>query len=199
MTDAPANLDLNFVHAMLDRLEGRLCVDRSRIYATGLSDGALFTSRGCPYRCTYCHEVFEKGFVTDYPLTIRHKDGNLTDVLMTGNQGAQTAHLAKHGTSFHAVGPDGAAINRRGGWLQPRQTSRGRRERTVQGLTRRRAATRRRPPRRKRRKKRFRRSLITSGKPLWRIPAPARESRPSSSIRARMSSGRAGISPEPCT
>ncbi len=24
--------------------------------------GALFTSRGCPYRCTYCHEVFEKGF-----------------------------------------------------------------------------------------------------------------------------------------
>jgi len=22
----------------------------------------LFTSRGCPYRCTYCHEVFEKGF-----------------------------------------------------------------------------------------------------------------------------------------
>jgi radical SAM superfamily enzyme YgiQ (UPF0313 family) len=23
---------------------------------------ALFTSRGCPYRCTYCHEVFKKGF-----------------------------------------------------------------------------------------------------------------------------------------
>src|SRR4029453_8917919 len=26
-------------------------------------------------------EAFEKGFVTDYPLTIRHKDGRLTDVL----------------------------------------------------------------------------------------------------------------------
>ena len=26
-------------------------------------------------------EVFDKGFVTDYPLTIRHRDGNLTDVL----------------------------------------------------------------------------------------------------------------------
>jgi PAS domain S-box-containing protein len=26
-------------------------------------------------------QVFEKGFVTDYPLTIRHKDGGLTDVL----------------------------------------------------------------------------------------------------------------------
>mgnify|MGYP003917212987 CR=1 FL=1 len=25
--------------------------------------------------------VFEEGFVTDYPLTIRHKDGKLTDVL----------------------------------------------------------------------------------------------------------------------
>ncbi len=22
----------------------------------------IFSSRGCPYRCTYCHEVFEKGF-----------------------------------------------------------------------------------------------------------------------------------------
>ncbi len=26
-------------------------------------------------------EVFERGFVSDYPLTIKHKDGNLTDVL----------------------------------------------------------------------------------------------------------------------
>src|SRR3989304_4623823 len=26
-------------------------------------------------------QVFAKGFVTDYPLTIRHKDGGLTDVL----------------------------------------------------------------------------------------------------------------------
>ncbi|MBC7554690.1 MAG: PAS domain S-box protein, partial [Taibaiella sp.] len=25
-------------------------------------------------------QVFEKGFVSDYPLTIKHKDGNLTDV-----------------------------------------------------------------------------------------------------------------------
>jgi anaerobic magnesium-protoporphyrin IX monomethyl ester cyclase len=30
-------------------------------YARGRYAG-LFTSRGCPYRCTYCHEVFEKGF-----------------------------------------------------------------------------------------------------------------------------------------
>src|SRR4030095_9490730 len=30
-------------------------------YARGRYAG-LFTWRGCPYRCTYCHEVFEKGF-----------------------------------------------------------------------------------------------------------------------------------------
>ena len=30
-------------------------------YARGRYAG-MFTSRGCPYRCTYCHEVFEKGF-----------------------------------------------------------------------------------------------------------------------------------------
>jgi PAS domain S-box-containing protein len=30
-------------------------------------------------------EVFAKGFVVDFPLTIRHKDGNLTDVLFNGS------------------------------------------------------------------------------------------------------------------
>ncbi len=43
-TEAHANHDIEFVNAMLDKLETTLCVDRSRIYATGLSDGALFDS-----------------------------------------------------------------------------------------------------------------------------------------------------------
>ncbi|WP_185965306.1 CHASE3 domain-containing protein, partial [Flavobacterium franklandianum] len=30
-------------------------------------------------------EVFEKGYVADFPLTIRHKDGKLTDVLFNGS------------------------------------------------------------------------------------------------------------------
>jgi len=38
------NLDVTFMNALLDKLEAQLCVDESRIYATGLSDGALFTS-----------------------------------------------------------------------------------------------------------------------------------------------------------
>ena len=32
-----------------------------------------------------CQEVFAKGFVTDSPLTIRHKNGRLTDVLFNGS------------------------------------------------------------------------------------------------------------------
>src|ERR1035437_10054185 len=39
---------------------------------------------------------------------------------MTGDQSAQTAHLPEHGTPLHGVGPNGAAINGRGGRLQPR-------------------------------------------------------------------------------
>src|ERR1035437_9173077 len=46
---------------------------------------------------------------------------------MTGDQGTQTAHLAKHGAPLHAVGPNGAAIDSRGGWLQPRDRSEERR------------------------------------------------------------------------
>ena len=43
-TGGRPNHDIDFMNAMLDKLEAQLCVDTSRIYATGLSDGALFTS-----------------------------------------------------------------------------------------------------------------------------------------------------------
>src|SRR5580698_2387729 len=43
-TSTHPNRDIAFMNAMLDQLETRLCVDTSRVYATGLSDGALFTS-----------------------------------------------------------------------------------------------------------------------------------------------------------
>lgn len=40
--------DIGFVAAMLDRIEARYPVDRGRIYATGISNGALFAERlGC--------------------------------------------------------------------------------------------------------------------------------------------------------
>lgn len=36
--------DMVFVEAMLDEVEATLCVDRSRVFATGLSNGAMMTS-----------------------------------------------------------------------------------------------------------------------------------------------------------
>ena len=40
--------DLGFIAAMLDELEAKLCVDLDRIYATGMSNGAMFVHRlGC--------------------------------------------------------------------------------------------------------------------------------------------------------
>jgi len=43
-TTAHPNHDIDFMRAMLDQLEKQMCVDTARVYATGLSDGALFTS-----------------------------------------------------------------------------------------------------------------------------------------------------------
>jgi polyhydroxybutyrate depolymerase len=40
----PSNPDLHFVTALLDHLEATECIDRSRVYATGLSQGAFMTS-----------------------------------------------------------------------------------------------------------------------------------------------------------
>jgi PAS domain S-box-containing protein len=52
-------------------------VDREKLIGTDFSD--YFTE---PDKAREGYlQVFAKGFVTDYPLTIRHKDGRLTDVL----------------------------------------------------------------------------------------------------------------------
>lgn len=38
------NEDVDFVGALLDEIEGHACIDTSRVYATGLSNGAMMTS-----------------------------------------------------------------------------------------------------------------------------------------------------------
>jgi polyhydroxybutyrate depolymerase len=43
-TSVKGNLDLQFVSEILDHVETTQCVDETRIYATGLSDGAFMTS-----------------------------------------------------------------------------------------------------------------------------------------------------------
>lgn len=48
--DPGANPDMAFVADMLDTLEAEQCVDTSRVYATGLSNGAMMTSAiACAY------------------------------------------------------------------------------------------------------------------------------------------------------
>src|SRR5271165_3764946 len=49
---------------------------------------------------------------------------NLANIFVTGDQGAEAAHLAQHGTALHGVGPDGAAVDGRGGRLQARDAHR---------------------------------------------------------------------------
>lgn len=46
--DPSSNDDLAYTTSMLDQLEAELCVDTSRVYSTGLSNGAMFSSvLGC--------------------------------------------------------------------------------------------------------------------------------------------------------
>ncbi len=56
-------------------------IQREKLIGTDFSD--YFTE---PAKAREAYErVFSDGFVTDYPLTIRHKDGRLTDVLYNGS------------------------------------------------------------------------------------------------------------------
>src|SRR3972149_5877797 len=83
----------SLIEASLDPLvtispEGKIPdVNEGSIKATGVSREELIGTDFSNYftepeqaRAGY-RQVFAKGFVTDYPLTIRHRDGKLTDVL----------------------------------------------------------------------------------------------------------------------
>ena len=83
----------SLIEASLDPLvtispEGKITdVNEATIRVTGVDRGSLVGADFSDYftepdraREGY-KQVFEKGFVTDYPLTIRHRDGKLTDVL----------------------------------------------------------------------------------------------------------------------
>src|SRR3989338_2585583 len=83
----------SLIEASLDPLvtispEGKITdVNEGSIKVTGISREELIGTDFSNYftepekaRAGY-QQVFAKGFVTDYPLTIRHKDGRLTDVL----------------------------------------------------------------------------------------------------------------------
>jgi PAS domain S-box-containing protein len=88
----------SLIEASLDPLvtistEGKITdVNAATEKATGMNRAELIGTDFSDYftepdkaRAGY-KEVFEKGFVTDYPLVLRHKDGHLTDVLYNASQ-----------------------------------------------------------------------------------------------------------------
>jgi len=73
-------------------------VPRDKLIGTDFSD--YFTE---PEKAREGYQqVFAKGFVTDYPLTIRHKDGKLTDVLY--NASVYRMYLAMYWASLQLQG-----------------------------------------------------------------------------------------------
>jgi PAS domain S-box-containing protein len=91
--DGPSQYARSLIEASLDPLvtispEGKITdVNEATVKVTGVPREELIGRDFSDYfteperaRAGY-REVFEKGFVTDYPLTIRHRDGRLTDVL----------------------------------------------------------------------------------------------------------------------
>ena len=87
------NYTRSLIEASLDPLvtisaEGKITdVNEASINVTGVSRDKLINTNFSDYFTDpkkaqegYL-QVFEKGFVADYPLTIKHKNGNLTDVL----------------------------------------------------------------------------------------------------------------------
>ncbi len=96
--DAHPNHDIDFMNAMLDTLEASLCIDTSRIYATGLSDGALMTSLlACTMANRFAAFAPVAGIVMDSPC----------------HPGRRIPILAFHGTAdpiLHFNGGVGTAV-----------------------------------------------------------------------------------------
>jgi len=92
-----SNYSLSLIEASLDPLvtiniEGKITdMNEATVNITGITRGKLIGSDFFDYftepqkaREVY-QEVFAKGSVADSPLTLRHKDGKLTDVLFNGS------------------------------------------------------------------------------------------------------------------
>jgi polyhydroxybutyrate depolymerase len=99
-TDPSANADLEFVGALLDRVEEEHCIDTSRVYATGLSNGAMMTST---VACTMADRfaavapvagvTVPEGCAPSRPVPVLSIHGTADPILMF-NGGVNTAALA---------------------------------------------------------------------------------------------------------
>ncbi len=63
----PSNPDLGFVTTLLDHVEATQCIDTSRVYATGFSDGAVMASQ---LACTLSQRITAIGAVSGLELPV---------------------------------------------------------------------------------------------------------------------------------
>ncbi len=80
--------DVRFVNALLDKLERTVCIDSNRVYATGLSNGAMMCYRlavDMPHRLAAIAPVSgglgTQGCLPKCPISVLHFHGTCDDVL----------------------------------------------------------------------------------------------------------------------
>lgn len=94
-----SNPDLSFVQTMLTTIEADRCIDLSRVYADGFSDGALFSSLlACTLPRTFAAIAAVSGLQMPRPCTLTHRMPVLTfhgtgDPILYFNGGVGTSYL----------------------------------------------------------------------------------------------------------
>jgi polyhydroxybutyrate depolymerase len=98
--DSAANPDLQFVKKMLDEVEANLCIDKARVYASGLSMGAFMSSLvACAMSDTFAAVApvagvqFSESCKPDRPVPVIAFHGTKDPILLF-NGGVNTAALA---------------------------------------------------------------------------------------------------------
>lgn len=110
--DIARNDDLQFVSELLDQLEAKLCIDTSRVYATGLSNGAIMSSL---LACTMSDRfaavapvagvVHPEGCEQSRPVPILAIHGTADPILLfNGGIGSQLSNLLSDGDASASSG-----------------------------------------------------------------------------------------------
>lgn len=94
-TVSPENADVTFIGDLLDQLEASLCVDESRVYSTGMSNGAQMSSL---LACRYPERIAAVGAIAGVEF-YEECDGEPVPV------------IAFHGTDDFVVTYDGGGLN----------------------------------------------------------------------------------------
>jgi polyhydroxybutyrate depolymerase len=99
------NPDLQFAIDLLDQLEAKLCIDTSRVYATGLSNGAFFSSvLGCSLSdriaaiAPIAGVIHPEGCATTRPVPVLSMHGTADPILLfNGGVGGRLNEVLENG------------------------------------------------------------------------------------------------------